>query len=97
MIAVIAKLSIKEDKVNEAVALVSELVAQVGQEKDTLAYSMNIEKQNPGVIVMIERYRDLAALKHHSETPYFKDFFARIGPMLSAKPAITILDEIKSI
>lgn len=97
MIAVIAKLSIKEDKVNDAVALVSELVAQVAQEKDTLAYSMNIEKQNPGVIVMIERYRDLAALKAHSGTPYFKVFFDKIGPLLSGKPEISILDEIKSI
>jgi quinol monooxygenase YgiN len=97
MIAVIAKLSIKEDKVDEAVALISDLVTQVAQEKDTLAYSMNREKQNPNVVVMIERYRDMAALKAHSGTPYFKVFFDKIGPFLSTKPEITILDEIKSI
>jgi quinol monooxygenase YgiN len=97
MIAVIAKLPIKEDKVDEAQAMIAELVGQVAQEKDTLAYSMNREKSAPNVVVMIERYRDMAALKAHSGTPYFKAFFDRIGPLLSGKPEISVLEEIKSI
>jgi quinol monooxygenase YgiN len=97
MIAVIAKLSIKEGNVEEALALITEMVGQVAQEKDTLAYSVNREKQKPNLIVIIERYRDKAALNHHSSTPYFKEFSAKIGALLTGKPEISVLEEITSI
>lgn len=97
MIAVIAELAIKEDKVEEAIALLKDLSAKVAEEKGTLAYSMNREKAKPNIIVMIERYRDKEALNHHSTTEHFKAFSAKLGAMLTAKPEITILEEIHSI
>jgi len=97
MIAVIAKLAVKEDKVEEAIALLKDLTAKVAEEKGTLAYSMNREKAKPNVIVMIERYRDKEALTLHGSSEHFKAFSAQIGGLLTAKPEITILEEIGSI
>jgi quinol monooxygenase YgiN len=48
MISVIAKLPIKEDKMDEAVAAIKELVKDVAKEEGTLFYTLNREKsQHP--------------------------------------------------
>ncbi|MFH1954620.1 MAG: putative quinol monooxygenase [Pseudomonadota bacterium] len=97
MIGVVAKLSIQEGKVDEAINLIKELMAGVAKEEGTLSYTMNRDKANPNTIVILERYRDKAAFDYHSSTPHFKAFFGKIGGLLAGKPDISIMDEIHSI
>ncbi|MBU1905082.1 MAG: antibiotic biosynthesis monooxygenase [Proteobacteria bacterium] len=97
MIGVVAKLSIQEGKVDEAINLIKELMAGVAKEEGTLFYTMNRDKSNPNTIVILERYRDKAAFDYHSSTPHFKAFFGKIGGLLAGKPDISIMDEIHSI
>ena len=97
MIAVIAKIPIKEDKFNEAVESFKQLVAEVAQEEGTLYYTLNVSKDAPQTLVVMERYRDKEALKVHSATPHFNAFFAKAGDLFAGKPEITILQELASI
>lgn len=97
MLAVIAKLPVQEDKLEEAIELIKGLIADVATEAGTLAYSMNIDKKVPSTIVIIERYKDQEALKIHGSTDHFKAFFGKIGGLLAGKPEINYLDEIASI
>ena len=97
MIGVIAKLSIEEGKVDDAIDLIKELMAGVAGEEGTLSYTMNRDEANPNTIVILERYSDKAALDYHSATPHFKTFFGKIGGLLAGKPDIRIMDEIHSI
>ena len=97
MIGIVAKLSIQEGKVDEAIDLVKELMEGVATEAGTLYYTMNRDKADPNAIVILERYRDKADLDFHSNTPHFKTFFKKIGGLLAAKPDISILEEINSI
>ena len=96
MISVIAKLPIKEDKMDEAVETIRELVKEVAKEEGTLLYTLNRDSKNTNTLVFMERYTDKDALNAHSATPHFKAFFAKSGALLSGKPEVLIMEEILS-
>jgi len=97
MIGVIATLPIQDKKMDEAIDLIKELMVSVAKEEGTLSYTMNRDKARPNTIVIMERYRDPAALDYHSSTPHFKAFFKGIGAVLAGKPEINVMEEIHSI
>lgn len=97
MLSVIAKIPVKEGKVDEAVAAFKELMVKVAGEPGTLLYTMNRAESNPNTLVIMERYRDKAALDAHSSSDYFKAFFASSRAFIGGKPEITVLEEIHSI
>lgn len=97
MISVIAKIHMKEDKVEEAIEAIKELIKSVAKEKGTLSYSLNRDQKNPNTLVFIERYKDNDALKAHSSTDHFKAFSAKVPGFVAGKPEITVLEELASI
>jgi quinol monooxygenase YgiN len=97
MISVIAKLPIKEGKVEEAITAVKELMIQVAREEGTLMYTLNRDQSNPNMLVIMERYKDKAAFDVHSSTPHFKAFFAKSKAFMGGRPEITLMEEIHSI
>jgi quinol monooxygenase YgiN len=97
MLAVIAKLPIKEGKMEEAIAAFKELMVQVAKEEGTLMYALNRDPANPNILVMIERYKDKAAVEAHSSSEYFKAFFKTSGAFIAGRPEIMRLEEIQSI
>ncbi|MBA4393179.1 MAG: antibiotic biosynthesis monooxygenase [Desulfobacca sp.] len=97
MISIIAKIPVKEEKLNQAVEAVKQLMIGVGKEEGTLYYTLNISKSAPHTLVIMERYKDKEALGFHSTTLHFKAFMSRAGELFSGKPEITILEELASI
>ena len=97
MISIIAKVPVKEGKFDEAVALFKEMLPQIAKEEGTLAYSLNKDQTNPNTVVILERYRDKAALDAHAATPHFKAFSPKLPPFLAGKPEIVMMEEIDSI
>jgi quinol monooxygenase YgiN len=97
MLAVIAKIPVKEDQLNEAVEAFQQLIAEVAKEEGTLYYTLNVSKEAPHTLVVLERYRDKEAFKVHSSTPHFNAFFAKAGALFAGKPEITVLQELASI
>jgi quinol monooxygenase YgiN len=96
MISVIAKIPIKEGKVEEAIAAVKELMVQVAREEGTLMYTLNRDQSNPNTLVIMERYKDKAAFEVHSSTPHFKAFFAKSKAFIGGRPEIAVMEEIHS-
>ncbi len=96
MISVIAKIPIKEGKVEEAITAVKELMVQVAREEGTLMYTLNRDPSNPNTLVIMERYKDKAAFDVHSSTPHFKAFFAKSKAFIGGRPEITLMEEIHS-
>ena len=97
MISIVAKIPIKEEKVDEAIAALKELMVEVAKEKGTLYYTLNREKKNPNVLVVMERYSDKAALDAHSSSPKFKEFSAKMPDFIGGKLEMSIMEEIASI
>jgi len=97
MISVIAKIPIKEGKVEAAIKAFKDLMVQVAKEEGTLSYTLNRNQSNPNILVVMERYKDKAALDAHSSSTYFKAFFAQSRDLIAGKPEITVMEEIHSI
>ena len=97
MFSVIARLPIKEGKVEEAIAAIKELMVQVAREEGTLMYTLNRDSSSPNTLVIMERYKDKAAFDVHSSTPHFKAFFAKSEAFIGGKPEVTLMEEIHSI
>ena len=97
MVAVIAKMKIKEGKMDEATELFRGLVPKVGQEEGTVGYALCRDSRNPALLVVIERYRDKEAIQAHSSTPHFKEFSVAVAPLLDGKMDLSILEEMLSI
>jgi len=97
MISVIAKLPVKEGKVEEAIAAVKELMVHVAREEGTVLYTLNRDQSNPNILVIMERYKDKAAFDVHSSTPHFKAFFAKSKAFMGGRPEITLMEELHSI
>jgi quinol monooxygenase YgiN len=71
MITVVAKLPIKEGKMEEVLGELKVLMAEVAKEEGTVLYSLNSEKAKPNTLVLVEQYKDKDAFNFHSSTPHF--------------------------
>ena len=97
MITVIAKLPVKEGKMDEAMAAFKVLMSKVASEEGTVLYSLNVEKANPNTLVVVEQYKDKAALEFHSSTPHFKEFFTASVAFIGGKPEMMVMKEIQRV
>ncbi|OGP50316.1 MAG: hypothetical protein A2Y79_01075 [Deltaproteobacteria bacterium RBG_13_43_22] len=97
MISMIAKIPIKEEKLNEAIEAFKELIKEVAKEEGTLSYSLNVSKKDPNTLVMMERYKDKESMAVHSSTPHFKAFSAKAGEFFAGKMEVMIMEELASI
>ena len=97
MLAVVAKMPIKEGKVDEAIQAIKDFMTHVATEKGTMGYTLNTDKNHPNVLTIIERYQDKDALKAHGAAPEFGEFFQKAAPLLDGDPEMTIYREIHSI
>lgn len=104
MIGVIAKLTVKAGKEAEfekhAKALISQVTAnEAGCELYELFKSSaekNADTSHAGTshYVFMEKYRDTAALKAHSQTPYFLAAQSTLGPCLAAAPDVKVYNAV---
>jgi quinol monooxygenase YgiN len=91
---VVAKLKAKAGEEAKMEAALRGMVAKVAQEQGTLTYTLHRDQQDPCVFMFYEKYQDAAALKAHSSTPYFKELFKFLEPLLEKAPEIGMYDEL---
>lgn len=94
---VIARLKAIKGKEEEMVAVLKGLIANVKNEEGTLVYTLNRLQQDPSVFLFYEKYADADALVAHSSTPYFKQSFKDLKPLLAEPPVIEMFDEVGGI
>lgn len=94
---VVAKLKAKSGEAEKMEEALRGMVAKVAQEPGTLTYTLHRAQQDPCVFLFYEKYKDAAALKAHSATPYFKELFSFLKPLLDGPPEIDMYDELARI
>lgn len=97
MVAVIAKIRVKEGKADELVRLLKDILPSVKQEEGTLYYTVNRDRTDPNLVVVVEKYRDDAAFQAHSSTPYLGELFAKAQPLVSGDMDLMMMDEVAAI
>jgi quinol monooxygenase YgiN len=95
MITLIAKLSFKQGKMEEAVALLKEIVPRIREEEPgCLEYIPHTVKGEENTIIFYEKYRDKDALKAHSANlpKNFEKLFPLMEPGMDIKTCFSILE-----
>lgn len=91
---VVVGLKVKSGKEKELENAMRDMSAKVESEEGTLAYVFHRSQHNPCEFLMYEKYKDKAAFDHHSATPYFKELFGKIYPLLAEAPNMEMYEEV---
>ncbi len=80
MIKIIAKNYVKEDEVNNFIALAKKLVKETN-EKDTgcIHYQLYQDTANPQILTFLEEWESDDDLKKHMEAKHFKEIVPALG------------------
>lgn len=97
MIIVIAVMKAKAGKEQEMEKALRDVLPKVQAEEGTLAYALHRVRKEPQKFIMYEKYRDKAALVHHSSSAYFTELFAQLAPLLDGNPTIDICELLAAI
>lgn len=91
---VVATVPIKPEAVEEARPVFDTLIAASRQEAGVVSYDLYESASVPNTYVMVERYRDQAALEEHMASPHLADAFAAVGPLLAGEVVIHPLQPV---
>ena len=94
MISIIVKIPIQEGKVEEFVEEFKKIAALVTNEEGNFLYSLSFNKKEPNIAVIMERYKDQAALDAHSATDYFKEFSGKMAAYVAGAPEFSFMEEV---
>ena len=97
MVAVIAKIKVKDGKAGELVQLLKDIIPSVKQEEGTLYYTVNRDRTDPNLVVVVEKYKDDEAFGAHSSTPYLAELFGKAQALVEGDMELMMMDEIASI
>lgn len=70
------------------------LLPKVHSEPGTLVYIVHRALDDANKFFVYEKYENNEALKTHSSTPHFQEFFKIVGPWLAGRPEIALYKEI---
>lgn len=94
---VVAKMKAKSGEEAKMETALRDMVAKVAREEGTIVYTLHRSQKAPGVFLFYEQYKDADALKVHSSTPYFKELFGFLKPLLDGPLEIEMYDELARI
>ncbi len=97
MVAVVAKIRVQDGKADELVQLLKDIFPLVKQEEGTLYYTVNRDRTDPNLVVVLEKYKDDAAFAAHSSTPHLADLFAKAQSLVEGDMELMMMDEVASI
>jgi quinol monooxygenase YgiN len=90
----IAKIPIKEEKRDQAIEAFKQFIDEVAKEEGTLSYTLNVSKNDPNTLVIIERYKDQDAFNTHSTSPHMKAFSTKARDLFAGKMEAMLMDEL---
>ena len=95
MIAIVATIRVRADKVAQFERAARELEAQVkANEPDCLLYRMTKSRADPLTYRNLEIFRDQAALDQHIARDYFKAAIEKIGGCNREEPVVDFMDTL---
>ncbi len=94
---VVAKLKARSGEASKMADALRAMVSKVEKEEGTLVYTLHQAQNDPTQFLFYEKYADGEALKAHSSTPYFKELFGTLKPLLNGAPEIEMYTEIASL
>ncbi len=94
MIVVAAMIKVAEGRGKEFEAGYRKLAPKVLKDPGAIAYVLHRDIKDPDKFFFYEKYADEAAIKYHTSTPHFKEFFQKMGPIMVGQPDISNYSEV---
>lgn len=83
MITIVARCSVKAEKVDELVELALDLVKSSRNESGNVSYNFYEDLEDPTKFMFIEVWKDQAAIDSHNAAPHFLNFVEKAEPLLT--------------
>lgn len=94
-VAVIARITVRPDAVDDAEAALRRLVDAAAEEEGTVLYVLNREADAPS-FWFYELYADSAALDVHGKSPVLAEAFGTLGALLAEPPELRIVRPLQA-
>ena len=85
MLKVIARMKVKEENAETFKALFKELVDETVKEEGCVSYTLNLSRSDPELFILLEVWKDKAALDSHMAAEPFKRLLPQISKQLAEK------------
>lgn len=79
MVIIHARLFVKPEYAEAFLEKSKPLVAGSQAEEGNISYELFRHTENPNTFIVVEEWKDLAAIDYHNKTPHFTGFFAEAG------------------
>ena len=93
-IKIVAKMPVKEEKMETFRSLATELIECSTQEPGNISYTLNVSKKDPCLLVFIEAWQDKAALKAHNQTEHFTRILPQLLQLCDGEPVSEMFVEV---
>ncbi|ACL18023.1 putative quinol monooxygenase [Methanosphaerula palustris] len=90
MMTIVARCSVKADKVEDLVELAQDLVKASRSEAGNISYDFYADLADPTKFTFVEVWKDQAAIDLHNTTPHFRGFVDKAGPLFAGPLDITL-------
>ena len=94
---IIAKLSIKPEKIKDFNEVAKEMVEKSNTESGCSFYQLYQDPYDNSKYVVVEEYKNKAAVDAHFASDYFKAFGPKIGDMIIGAPEIKVISVAKEV
>ena len=94
---IIAKLSVKPEKIKDFNEVAKEMVEKSNTESGCSFYQLYQDPYDNSKYVVVEEYKNQAAVDAHFASEYFKAFGPKIGDMIIGAPEIKVISVAKEV
>ena len=95
MLKVVARLTVKKDKIDEFKNTAKDLIEKSNAEEANIYYTLNQSLENKQQFAFIECWKDEEALKKHEATEHFTNTFPLLGALCEGSEPVLIFKEIE--
>lgn len=88
MIKIVAKFTVKEDKIEEFKNIAGELVAETRKEKGCISYELFQELNDAKGLTFIEEWENQDTLDCHMESKHFNEIFPKLAAIQEKDPDV---------
>jgi quinol monooxygenase YgiN len=89
-IRVVAKNYVKPEKIQKFIVLCKRLVEESVKEEGCIDYGLYQELDNPGILTMLEEWRDKSNLDKHLSSNHFREIFPLLSEYLEKETEINM-------
>ncbi|MCX6224323.1 MAG: putative quinol monooxygenase [Bacteroidia bacterium] len=94
---IIARLSVKPERVKDFVAAAKEIIEKSNQESGCTFYQLYQDPYDASKFVFVEEYKNQAAVDSHFATEHFKAFGPKIADLVAGPAEIKIVSVAKEV